>query len=152
VKINRGHTFQQSIKAIEQTAKYGLHIGIHLIIGLPGESRDQILKQSETISQLPVNSIKFHQLQIVKGTPMADEYIANPGKFDFFEPDEYVDFMVKFIENLRPDIAIERFAGEVPPEFNLRKSWKGLRSDQVILLIEQKLEELDTWQGKKFRT
>ena len=81
---------------------------------------------------------------------MADEYLNQPENFHFFEPDEYVDFMIRFLENLRPDIAIERFAGEVPPHYNLRKSWKGLRSDQVIIMIEKELELRNTWQGKYF--
>ncbi|TVQ13572.1 MAG: TIGR01212 family radical SAM protein [Bacteroidetes bacterium] len=150
VDINRGHTFSDSIAAIEKTAARGLHTGIHLIMGLPGESRQQMLMQSRIISQLPVNSVKFHQLQIVKDTPMAEDFLRNPEKFHFFEPEEYVDFMVDFLENLRPEIAIERFAGEVPPDFNLRKSWSGLRSDQVIDLIEKRLKERNSWQGKKY--
>lgn len=151
IKINRGHTFRDAVIAIEKTAARGLHTGIHIIIGLPGESREQMLKQSQIISQLPIQSIKFHQLQIVKDTPMALEFMKNPDNFHFFEPDEYVGFMASFLEYLRPDIAIERFAGEVPPQYNLRQSWKGLRSDQVITLIEQKLEERNSWQGKKYQ-
>ena len=148
LRINRGHTFQDSVEAIEKTSERGLHTGIHLIVGLPGESHEQILKQGVIISQLPVNSIKFHQLQIVKDTPLAQEYLNNPSDFHFFEPEEYVVFMADFLENLAPRIAIERFAGEVPPEFNLRKSWSGLRSDQVIILIEKELEQRNSWQGK----
>lgn len=151
LRINRGHTFADSVKAIENTAARKLHTGIHLIMGLPGETREQMLAQSHFISELPISSVKFHQLQIVKDTPMADEYLKHPDNFHFFEPDEYVDFMVRFLENLRPDIAIERFAGEVPPEYNLRKSWKGLRSDQMITLIEKEMERRNTWQGKNFK-
>jgi uncharacterized protein len=150
IRINRGHTFMDSVRAIEKTASYGLHTGIHLIIGLPGESRTQILEQSNIVSQLPINSIKFHQLQIVRDTPMAEEYVLYPERFDFFDPPEYIDLMVAFLENLRPDIAIERFAGEVPPQYNIRKSWNGIRSDQVIGMIEKRLMEMDTWQGKKY--
>ncbi len=148
--INRGHTFLDSVQAIKKSACRGLHTGIHMIMGLPGESRQQMLMQSHTISQLPVNSVKFHQLQIVKDTPMAEDFLKHPGKFHFFEPEEYVDFMVDFLENLRPDIAIERFSGEVPPAYNLRKSWSGLRSDQVIALIEERLKERNSWQGKNY--
>ena len=81
---------------------------------------------------------------------MAEEYAMHPENFHFFESMEYIDFMCQFLENLRPDIAIERFSGEVPPQYNLRKSWLGLRSDQVILLIEKRLEEMDSWQGKNY--
>ncbi len=148
--INRGHSFSDSVRAIEKSAVRGIHTGIHLIMGLPGETRQQMLMQSKIISQLPINSVKFHQLQIVKDTPMAEDYLHNPEKYQFFEPEEYVDFMIEYLENLRPDIAIERFAGEVPPAFNLRKAWKGLRSDQVITRIEEKMKERNTWQGKYY--
>ena len=150
IKINRGHSFEDSVRAIEQTAAKNIHTGIHLIIGLPGESRKRMLEQSNIISTLPINSVKFHQFQIVKGTTMAEDYAKHPEKFSFFEPEEYVDFMVEFLEKLRPDIAIERFAGEVPPEYNLRKTWGGLRSDQIIIMIEKELEKRNTWQGKKY--
>jgi radical SAM protein (TIGR01212 family) len=152
LRINRGHTFTDSVKAIEKTASRGLQTAIHLIIGLPGETRKMMLNQSRIISSLPIHSVKFHQLQIVKDTPMALEFQEHPERFRFFEPDDYVEFMVEFIENLRPDIAIERFAGEVPPQYNLRPSWKGLRSDQVTLLVEQKLREKNSWQGKNYPT
>jgi uncharacterized protein len=151
LRINRGHTFTDSVNAIHKTSQRGLHTGIHLIIGLPGEDRKKMLNQSQIISDLPINSIKFHQLQIVEDTPMAEDFKSHPEYFDFFEPEEYIDFMVEFLENLRPDIAIERFAGEVPPQYNLRKSWKGLRSDQITRLIEERLLRLNSWQGKKYR-
>ncbi len=152
VRINRGHSYKDSIRAIQKTSERGLHTGIHLIIGLPGESRQQMLEQSKIISQLPINSVKFHQLQIVKDTPMANEYFWHPERFDFFEPGEYVDFMIEFIEHLRPDIAIERFSGEVPPRYNVRQSWRGLRSDKMITLIENEMLARDTWQGKKYHS
>lgn len=148
LRINRGHTFKDSVRAINQAASKGIHVGIHMIIGLPGETREQILKQSEIISDLPVNTVKFHQLQIVSDTQMAKDYTSDPGQFHFFEPEDYADLMAAFIARLRPDISIERMAGEVPPDYNLRTSWKGIRSDEMIRLIEQQLENKDLWQGK----
>jgi len=150
LRINRGHTFKDSVRAIEQTASRGIHTGIHMIIGLPGETKEQILQQSEIISTLPVNSVKFHQLQIVSETAMAKDYYNNPGQFHFFEPAEYANLMAEFIARLRPDISIERLAGEVPPGYNLRTSWKGIRSDEMIRLIEQQLEVKNLWQGKYY--
>jgi len=148
-RINRGHTFADSVKAIKATASKGIQTGIHLIIGLPGEERKQILDQSKIISTLPIHSVKLHQLQIVKNTSIAEEYLKHPEHFDLFTADEYVLFMADFLEYLNPSIAIERFAGEVPPEYNLRKLWDGLRSDQIIGLIEKELEKRNSWQGKK---
>jgi radical SAM protein (TIGR01212 family) len=149
-RINRGHTFEESVKAIKETADKGIQTGIHLIIGLPGESRKQILNQSKIISKLPIHSVKFHQLQIVKNTVMATEYLEFPERFDLFSAQEYVKFMADFLENLSPHIAIERFAGEVPPRYNLRKSWDGLRSDQIIGMIESELAGRNSWQGKNY--
>ncbi len=149
-RINRGHTFEESVNAIKETTDRGLQTGIHLIIGLPGENRNQMLDQSKIISKLPIHSVKFHQLQIVKNTAIAQEYLEYPEHFNLFSVQEYVQFMVDFLENLNPDIAIERFAGEVPPQYNMRESWNGLRSDQIIGRIEKMLEEKKSWQGKYY--
>lgn len=148
--INRGHTFEQSAEAIIKTASYGLKTGTHIIFGLPGESREQMLNQVDIISQLPLTSIKFHQLQIITNTTMASQYLDDPNQFDLFKLDEYIEFIVRFIERLNPDIVIERFTGEVPPRFLVNKAWGQLRSDQVVVMIEKELERQDTWQGKKY--
>jgi len=148
--INRGHTFEESRNAILKTASRGLHTTAHFIIGLPGETSGQILEQSKVISQLPINSVKFHQLQIVKDTVMAEQFQENPKQFRFFELNEYVELMVKFLENLRPDISVERFASEVPPQFNLRPSWNKIRNYQVTQMIEREMIAKNTWQGKKW--
>lgn len=148
-KVNRGHSFEDSVKAVELSASRGLHTGVHIIFGLPGETRSMMLNQAQTLSHLPINSIKFHQLQIIKGTPMASEFQHYPGRFDLFSIEEYVEFVIKFIESLRPDISIERLAGEIPPGFRTGTNhWGGIRSDQVTVRIEKKMAELDTWQGK----
>ncbi len=150
IKINRGHTFQQSVAAIKMSAGRNIHTGIHLIIGLPGEDKNELLRQSRIISDLPINSVKFHQLQIVKDTAMAREYSEFPERFSLFEPDEYVTLACDYLENLRPDIAIERFAGEVPPDYNIVQSWKGLRSDMIMKMIETEFNKRGSWQGKNY--
>lgn len=148
-RINRGHTFDTARKAIELTHKYGFHCGGHLIFGLPGETCDMMIHAADIISELPLTSVKFHQLQIFKNTAMADEYLARPSDFQLFTIDNYIEFIIDFIERLNPDIVIERFAGEVPPRFLVSKPWLNLRYDQVLSLIEKRLEERDTYQGKK---
>jgi len=150
-RINRGHTWEQTVSAINKTAKAGINTGAHLIFGLPGESRETMLEQVELISQLPLTTIKFHQLQIVKDTLMARQFIENADLFHLFELEEYVSFIVKFVERLNPAFVIERFTGEVPPRFLVSKPWGQLRSDQVTIMIEQELERQDTWQGKYFK-
>lgn len=149
-RINRGHTFEETADAIERTSRMGVRTGGHLLFGLPGESVDDMMKEAAIISNLPLNNIKFHQLQILKGTAMEAEYHRDPGDFVQFSMESYVDFIVKFIERLRPSIIIERFAAEVPPRFLVFPAWKLVRYDQISSKVEQRLEELDTWQGKLY--
>ncbi len=150
-RINRGHSFEASAEAIVKTAEMGIKTGAHLIFGLPGESREEMLNEADIISELPLNNIKFHQLQIIKNTAFADKYKRNPENFDLFSMNDYLDFIVRFLERLNPLILIERFAGEVPPRFLAGAGWGLIRNDQFLSLLEKKLEELDTWQGKLFR-
>ncbi len=150
-RINRGHTFEQSRKAIQLAAERDLHITAHLIFGLPGESREQMLAQAKIISELPITGIKFHQLQIISGTKVAEQYFSNTEQFDLFEMDEYIEFITAFTERLAPWIFIERFCGETPPRFNMGKRWEKTKYDQVLKRIEEKLEQKNTWQGKYFK-
>lgn len=148
IDLNRGHTHVLTDEMIRKTANSGIKTGAHLIFGLPGETRDEMLERATLVSKLPLNTVKFHQLQIVVDTVMAKEYLDNPGKFNLFTLEEYITFIVKFIERLNPDIVIERFTGEVPPRFLATAAWGKLRSDQVAARIEEELEKQDTWQGK----
>ena len=148
-KINRGHSFEKSKWAIEETAKAGIPVGGHLIFGLPGESRQKMMAQAQILSSLPLSILKFHQLQIVKDTAMAVDYAKNPGNYKLFEQNEYIDFIIQFIENLSPAIMIERIASEAPPRFNKGISW-GKRVFEILTLFEKELEARNTWQGKYY--
>ena len=150
-RVNRGHDFATAKKAIELTHRYGFHCGGHFIFGLPGETRDMMLHAADIISDLPLTTVKFHQLQIFKDTKMADEYLANPKDFHLFTLDDYIEFVIDFIERLNPNIVIERFAGEVPPRYLVSKPWLNLRYDQVLALIERHLADRDTHQGKHYK-
>ena len=149
-RVRRGHLFAESQKAIRMSAERGLMTGIHLIFGLPGESRQQMLDQVTAINELPVHTAKFHQLQIVKGTEMAREYAAYPERFALFSLEEYVEFVSDFLERLRPDIALERLSGEVPPRLIAGKPWGRVRADVIITMIEDKLKEKDGFQGRLY--
>ncbi len=148
--INRGHTFEETAEAIRKTRQAGVKTGAHMIFGLPGESMDEILAQADIISRLPLNNIKFHQLQIIKGTRMAQQYEADPAAFQFFSLDEYIDLIVQFVEKLNPEFIIERFAGEVPPRFQAGPGWGMIRNEQILEKIEKELERRNTWQGKNW--
>ena len=149
-KINRGHTFEDSKIALEKTAALGLNCGAHFIFGLPGESRQMMLESVTKISSLPLTTIKFHQLQIVEGTQMARDYGANPFIYNLFSFDEYVGFIISFVEKLNPKFIIERFAGEVPPRFLSGPGWGFIRNDQINIRIEKEMLKKGSWQGKLF--
>ncbi|MDR0419635.1 MAG: TIGR01212 family radical SAM protein [Prevotellaceae bacterium] len=149
-RINRGHTFEQAQRAIVDTAKRGINTGAHIIWGLPGETKRDMLDEAKILSDLPLHSIKFHQLQIVKNTKIAEEYEQNSEEFTRFEVGEYVDFFIDFLEQFNPDIVIERFAGEVPPRFLAHVTWGLIRNEQLLGLLDKRLEERDTWQGKLY--
>jgi len=150
-RINRGHTYALAEQAIKLTASMGIKTGAHLIFGLPSESENDMLAEAALISQLPLNNIKLHQLQIVKNTPMAAEFASNPAIFHHFSLNGYIGFVIRFVEQLNPAFVIERFSGEVPPRFLAAPAWGLIRTDQVNVMIERELEKRDTWQGKKYR-
>jgi uncharacterized protein len=149
-RINRGHTFNEAVEAVTKTAALGINTGAHFIFGLPGETRDEMLDEADIISSLPLKTVKFHQLQIIKGTAMEKEFRNNPSQFELFTWEEYLDFFIRFIEKLSPGIVVERFTGEAPPRFLDKERWGKKRSDQIVGLIEQRMEELDTWQGRLY--
>jgi radical SAM protein (TIGR01212 family) len=149
-RINRGHTFEESVQAVKKTAQLGINTGAHFIFGLPGETREEMLAQASIISEMPLTTVKFHQLQIIKGTAMEKEFQSRPADFKLFSWDEYLGFFVNFLERLNPHIVVERFTGEAPPRFLTGEGWGKKRTDQIVNLIERRLEELDTWQGRLY--
>lgn len=148
LRINRGHDFETARRAITMTAERGLDVGAHFILGLPGESVQMMLDSCEQINSLPLRSVKFHQLQIVKSTRMEKEYAECPEDFVRFSLEEYLDFFVDMLERLRPDLFIERFVGEVPPRFVNETPWGLIRNVELLRLLEQRLDSRATWQGR----
>lgn len=147
-RINRGHDFETARRAVQMTADRGIDVGVHFILGLPGETRQMMLDGCGLINSLPIRSVKFHQLQIVKGTRMEQEYAERPEDFERFSLDEYLDFFTDMLERLRPDIHIERFVGEVPPRFVNETPWGLIRNVELLRLLDKRLEERQTWQGR----
>ena len=148
--INRGHTFEEAVTAIEMTAAAGIQTGAHFIFGLPGESRQQMLDSAAVISRLPLTSVKFHQLQIIRGTSMECEYRDHPERFVAFAFEEYMEFFIDFLERFSPEIIVERFTGEAPPALVIAPRWGKRRSDEIMNLFVKRLEERNTWQGRLF--
>jgi uncharacterized protein len=150
-RINRGHSFEDAVQAVEKTASFGINTGAHFIFGLPGETRKEMLEQVSVISRLPLKTVKFHQLQIIKGTLMENEFQNKPEDFELFTWEEYLCFFISFLERLNPVFVVERFTGEAPPRFLTGPGWGKKRSDEIVNLIEKRLEKLDTWQGRLYQ-
>ncbi len=147
-RINRGHDFEAARRAIRMTAERGIEVGSHIIFGLPGETKEMMLEECALINELPLTSVKFHQLQVVKGTAMEKEYAQRPQDFVRWGCEEYIDFIVDVLERLRPELYIERIAGEVPPRFVNETPWGLIRNAELLHLLDKRLEERDTWQGR----
>ncbi|MDR0796120.1 MAG: TIGR01212 family radical SAM protein [Tannerella sp.] len=139
LRINRGHTVQQSIDAIRRTSERGISVGAHLILGLPGESREQILSHAGQISVLPIDILKIHQLQIVRHTAMEQEFLAHPERFRLYTPSEFAALVVDFLERLNPHIAIDRFISQSPKELLIAPDW-GLKNFEFTALVNKEFE------------
>lgn len=143
--VNRGHTFEQSRSAVEITHQAGILCGAHIILGLPGESREMIIKSAKTISALPLDILKIHQLQILKGTALAKsaEHIHT------FSLDEYIELLADFIEHLRPTLVLERFVSQSPADMLIAPKW-GLKNYEFTHRLLRYMQERDMAQGNKF--
>ena len=148
-RINRGHTFACTEDAVRRTVEKGILTGGHIIVGLPGEEgRDTVLRQAETLSRLPLTTLKLHQLQLIRGTRMAHEYEMNPADFHLFSVDEYIDVVIDYIEHLRPDLVLERFISQSPKELLIAPDW-GLKNHEFTARLLKRMNERDAWQGKR---
>lgn len=133
-RIQRGHTWSDSIDAIERTHRAGVLVGAHIILCLPTESRSECLSHAERLSELPISTLKIHQLQILKGTLMARDYQLNPQDYQLPSEQEYIDLCIDFVARLRKDIVIERFVSQSPMEMLIAPKW-GLKNYQFTQRI-----------------
>lgn len=138
-RINRGHTFDCSRQAIIKAHQRGIITCGHIILGLPGEDEEEMLRQASTISQLPLDILKLHQLQIIKGTPLAKEYEAHP--FHVFSAEEYVNLVIRYVSKLRNDLVLERFVSQSPPNMVIAPKW-GLKNHEFTDLLNKRIREL----------
>ena len=150
VRINRGHDYATAVDAVCRTAQRGIDVGAHIILGLPGESRSMLMQQASELSKLPLSTLKLHQLQIIRGTKMAQEYVENPDEFALFALDEYIETVIDYIERLRHDIVLERFASQSPKELRIAPDW-GIKNHVLVDKVKRRMRERDTWQGKLFK-
>ena len=148
LRVQRGHSFACAEQAVRETAARGIPVCGHFILGLPGETRETLLEDVSHINALPLDSVKFHQLQLLKGTPIAGEFAARPEDFVRWTLDGYIDLLVDILERLRPGIAVGRLAANVPPRFLAVPGW-GVKAAEFSRLLDARLVGRDTWQGKK---
>lgn len=137
-RINRGHTFACSRDAIQRTHDRGIYTGAHVILGLPGEDAGENIRQARLISALPVDVLKLHQLQIIRGTRLADEYAAHP--FPLYSLETYLDLVVHYIRTMRPDMIYDRFISQCPASLLIAPRW-GIKNYQFTQLLHQRLQE-----------
>ena len=147
--INRGHNYAQSAEAIRRTADAGILTGAHLILGLPGESEAEILSHADRLSELPLSTLKLHQLQLIKHTRMAQQYAKHPEWFRLYGIDEYIDLAIDFAERLNPDIVIERFVSQSPAELLIAPHW-GLKNHEFTARLLRRMKERNSRQGDKY--
>ncbi len=148
-RINRGHTFAESVEAIRKTAERGIPVGGHIILGLPGEEKEMLIKQAGILSGLPLTTLKLHQLQLIKGTRMAGEYEKAPETFHLYTADEYIDLVIDYIEYLRPNMVLERFVSQSPKELLIAPDW-GLKNYEFTDKVKKRMRERNAWQGKYY--
>ncbi len=147
LRINRGHSFEQSCDAIKRTKQRGLLTGAHIILGLPGEDAAESLRQSSIISSLPIDILKIHQMQIIRGTRLAEAYAATP--FHIYTVDEYIQLIAEYIQRLRPDLILERFVSQSPKELLIAPHW-GLKNYEFTNLLVNYLKQNKIHQGQFF--
>ena len=147
LRINRGHTQAESEATIRRTVAKGIYTGAHLILGLPGESRDEILAHADILSALPLTTLKLHQLQLIKGTAMAKEYAASPETFHLYNVDDYIDLVIDFIERLNPAFVVERFVSQSPKDLLIAPDW-GLKNFEFTAKVNKRIIERGTYQGR----
>ena len=148
-RINRGHTYAETIDAVERTAKVGIRTGGHVILGLPGEEHDELMRQAVVLSELPLTTLKLHQLQLIRGTRMAHEYEQRPKDFHLYTADEYIDLVIDYVEHLRPDLVLERFVSQSPKELLIAPDW-GLKNYEITERIKKRMCERATYQGRLY--
>jgi radical SAM protein (TIGR01212 family) len=145
--INRGHTYAEAVETIRRTAFRKIYCGAHLILGLPGETREMILSHADRISRLPLTTVKLHQLQLIKNTRMAHQLEENPELFHLYRVDEYIDLCIDFMERLNPDFILERFVSQSPKELLIAPAW-GLKNYEFTAKVNKRIKERGSYQGR----
>lgn len=149
-EINRCHTWQDSVDAINLCHKFGIETGGHLILGLPGENHTDMLQHAKAVSKLPLTTLKLHQLQVTQNTQLAKRYADNPKYLQLFIFEDYKQLVVAFLEILNPNIIVERFVSTSPLDKLIAPKWNKMKNFEIVAQIEKALHQQNTWQGKLY--
>ncbi len=149
-RINRGHTYAETVDAVKRTTSRGILTGGHVILGLPGESHEQIVNQAAELSKLPLSTLKLHQLQLIRGTKMAKEFEEHPEEFHLYEVDEYIDLVIDYVEHLRSNLVLERFVSQSPKELLIAPNW-GLKNYEFTDRVKKRMSERGAYQGRLYK-
>lgn len=144
-RINRGHDFACVRDTVERTAGRGITTGGHVILGLPGEDAEESMRQAPVISSLPIDILKMHQMQVIRGTKLAAIYEQEP--FHLYTPEEYISLVARYIRLLRKDIVLERFVSQSPKELLIAPHW-GLKNHEFANLLANHLKKENIYQGQ----
>ncbi|GHU28766.1 TIGR01212 family radical SAM protein [Betaproteobacteria bacterium] len=147
----RGHDFACTRDALRRAAERGLSVTGHLLLGLPLETRASLIEGAKVLARLPLDALKFHQLQIVRGTRLANRYREDPASVPLMRPDAYLDAVIDMLEHLPARIRIQRLGSEVPPNLRLSPDW-GIRLSRFPVMLDARLRERETWQGRLYRS
>ena len=147
--INRGHDFATAVDAIRRTHERDILVGGHLILGLPGEDHAELMRQAETIATLPLDMIKLHQLQLIRGTRMSREYDEHPEDFHLYTVDEYINLAIDYIERLPETMVVERFISQSPRSLLIAPDW-GMKNYQFVDRLRRCMQERGAWQGRLY--
>lgn len=148
--INRGHTWEQTVNAVKLTSKFGINCGLHLILGLPKENENDFLNHAKEISKLKIQTLKIHQMQVLRKTKLEKIYAENPEIFFNLELENYISVITKFLAYLNPEIVVERFTSESPKEMLIYPNWGGKKNFEISHIVQKKMKEENNYQGKLF--
>jgi len=146
--INRGHSYQTFLEGVQKLRARDINVVVHIIINLPGESREEMLETARAVSKLPIQGIKLHMLHLIKDTPMVNLY--KQGKLKFISKDKYIELVVDMLELFPPDVVIHRLTGDGPKDLLIEPLWT-LKKWEVLNAIDSELKRRDSWQGKYYQ-
>ena len=146
--MNRGHHHDAFLDAMERSRGRGFEICAHVMLGLPGESKKDMLQAATELAEQQIDSVKIHNLYCVKKTPLEKQVLA--GEVQLMSRDEYIDVLIDFLELLPPDVIVERISGEAPPDYFVGPSW-CLDKPAVLQALQSEMARRGSCQGKSFR-